>query len=81
MNWKGKTRGWEASEEVAIVQGRIGEVSVKMEGSRQSWAITQVRNCQNMGLHLTCAGGTGDRSQFPDSATWWDRHIWNRSTF
>lgn len=54
---------------------------MKMEGSRQSWAIIQVRNCQNMGVHLKCAGGTGDRSRFPDSATCWDRHIWKRSTF
>lgn len=36
MNWKGETRGWEASEEVTIIQGRIREVSVRMEGSRQS---------------------------------------------
>lgn len=45
MNWKGKTRSWEPSEEVAIIQGRIGEVSMKMEGRRRSRAIIEGRNC------------------------------------
>ena len=80
MNWK-KSRGWEASEEVGIIQGRIGEVSMKTEGSRQSRAITEGRNCQNMGEHLKWAGGIGGRSQFPDSAAWWDRETWKRSVF
>lgn len=34
MNRKGKTRGWEASEEAAMIQGRIREVSMKMEVGR-----------------------------------------------
>lgn len=34
MKWKGKTEVWEAGEQAAAIQGRMGEMSVKMEGSR-----------------------------------------------
>lgn len=41
-NWKREDQRLETSEEAAVIQGRIGEVSVKMEGSRQNWEKTEV---------------------------------------
>lgn len=44
---KGETRGWEASEETAVIQGRIGAASVKIEvggaGPQPRYGIARTR--------------------------------------